>query len=326
MSRDPSARPRLVASELLPASARLRLDEAGTLTYREDLFADLPALREALAEADALVVRNQTRVDEALLRAAPRLRVVGRVGVGLDNLDRAALAARGVRVTWAPGTNAVSVAEYVLGALLALYRRFETVSAELHRGRWDRRAATGSEAYGRVLGVVGLGDIGARVVRRARAFGMEVVATDPVRFGSSFAVQEYGVPLLPLDALLARADAVTLHVPLTPATRHLIGAAELGRMRPGAVLVNTSRGGLVDEAALADALRGGHLGGAALDVRAQEPPGEDDPLRGLPNVLLTPHIAGVTEASLQRAASHVVEDVLRVLGGGEPVSPAPPPG
>jgi len=294
---------RVVATELLPPEARALLEAVGPLHYRDDLHADAPALHAALAAAEALVVRNQTRVDAALLATAPRLRAVGRVGVGLDNLDLAALRERGVTVTWAPGTNAVSVAEYVLGALLALYRRFESVSAELHAGRWDRRAATGVEAYGRVLGVVGLGDIGARVARRAVAFGMTVVATDPVRFGSSFAVQEYGVPLLPFEELLARADAVSLHVPLTPDTRHLIGAPQLERMRAGAILINTARGGLVDEAALAAALRAGRLGGAALDVRAVEPPGADDPLRGLPNVLLTPHIAGVTEASLLRAAT-----------------------
>lgn len=317
---------RVVASELLPAEARALLEDLGPLHYRDDLHADAPALRAALGSAEALVVRNQTRVDAALLDHAPRLRVVGRVGVGLDNLDLGALRERAITVTWAPGTNAVSVAEYVLGALLTLYRRFESVSSELHAGRWDRRAATGIEAHGRVLGVVGLGDIGARVARRALAFGMSVVATDPVRFGSSFAVQEYGVPLLPFEELLACADAVTLHVPLTPDTRHLIGAPQLDRMRPGAILVNTSRGGLVDEAALAAALRAGRLGGAALDVRAHEPPGDGDPLRGIPNVLLTPHVAGVTEASLLRAATHVARDVVRVLRGEHPLSPAPGPG
>ncbi len=313
----------IVVSEYVPEAALELLRAAGKVHAEPDLHARVADLHAALSGARALVVRNQTRVDRALLDAAPGLLVVGRVGVGLDNLDREALAERDVRATWAPGTNATSVAEYVLGAMLALYRRFEATSASLHAGAWDRRAATGVEAFARTLGLVGLGDIGARVARRARAFGMHVVAADPVLHPSSFPVQEYGVELLDLDELLERSDVVSLHVPLLPSTRGMIGEAQLAHMKAGAVLINTARGGLVDEAALARALRAGTLAGAALDVRDSEPPGDDDPLRGVSNVLLTPHVAGVTAASLERAATHVARDVVRVLRGERPLSPLP---
>lgn len=307
--------PTIVVSEWIDADAVALLEAAHPVAYRPDLHADPAALRAALATAEAWVVRNRTRVDRAALAAAPRLRVVGRVGVGLDNLDLDALRERGVAVTWAPGSNAASVAEYVIGALLHLWRRFDVATEHVRGGGWDRPAFMGDEALGRTLGLVGLGDIGARVARRARAFGLDVVAHDPFVHDAAFAVQEYGVALLPLDALLARADAVSLHVPLTPATRGMIDAAALSRLKPGALLVNTARGGLVDEAALARALREGHLGGAALDVRDREPPGADDPLADAPRLLLTPHVAGVTRQSNARASMHVAREVVRALAG-----------
>jgi (S)-sulfolactate dehydrogenase len=306
---------KVVVSEWIDERALVRLAERHTLVSDPRLFSDLPALYAELAEADAWVVRNQTRVDAAALVQAPRLQVVGRVGVGLDNLDLDALRTAGVAVTWAPGSNAASVAEYVLGALLHLWRRFDAATGHVRGGGWDRPAFMGHEALGRTLGVVGLGDIGARVARRAAAFGLRVVATDPVLHDASFAVQELGVELLPLPELLAASDAVTLHVPLVPSTRGLIGAEAIERMRPGALLVNTSRGGLVDERVLAAALGDGRLGGAALDVRDREPPGADDPLAAAPNLLLTPHVAGITHESNARASLHVADEVLRVLAG-----------
>jgi D-3-phosphoglycerate dehydrogenase len=306
---------KVVVSEWIDERALARLAARHTLVADPRLFADVPALHAALADADAWVVRNQTRVDAAALAQAPRLRVVGRVGVGLDNLDLDALRTAGVAVTWAPGSNAASVAEYVLGALLHLWRRFDAATEQVRAGGWDRQAFMGHEAMGRTLGVVGLGDIGARVARRAAAFGLRVVATDPLLHDASFSVQELGVRLLPLPELLAESDAVTLHVPLLPSTRGLIAADAIARMRPGALLVNTSRGGLVDEAALAAALTEGRLGGAALDVRDREPPGPDDPLAAVPRLLLTPHVAGITHESNARASLHVADEVLRVLAG-----------
>jgi D-3-phosphoglycerate dehydrogenase len=311
----------ILASEWLHPDAVAQLGAHSAFSYEPDLHADPGALLAAARSAEALIVRNQTRVNAALLDHAPRLKVVGRVGVGLDNLELAALKARGVAVTWAPGTNAVSVAEWVMGAMVFLARRFGEVSSALHAGRWDRQTAVGSELYGKTLGIVGLGDIGGRLARRAAAFGLRVVAHDPAVQGSALAVQEFGVTLVDLDTLLAGSDVVSLHLPLLKATRHLLGAKALAKMKPTAHLINTARGGLVDEWALAEALRAGRLAGAALDVRAQEPPGQGDPLRGLPNVLLTPHVAGVTEEANRRASLRVAEDVLRVLRGEPPVSP-----
>ena len=312
----------IVVSEYIHEDALGGLEPLG-LHYDPKLFGDRAALTKLLHDADALVVRNQTRVDGALVKNASKLKVVGRIGVGLDNLELPVLRERNITVTWAPGTNAVSVAEYVLGVMLTFSRAFTRVSAELHQGRWDRQAAIGTELYGKTLGIVGLGDIGSRLAKRAGALGMRVLASDPVVHGSSFAVQEYGLELTPLETLLERADFVSLHAPLLPSTKNMIDAAALARMKPTAFLINTARGGLVDEAALADALRNGRLAGAALDVRVKEPPPENDPLQGLDNLILTPHIAGVTEESNRRASLHVAEDVRRVLAGQKPLSEVP---
>ncbi len=315
---------RIVASEFLPEPALALLRQAGTVVSEPDLHGRRGALMAALERAEALVVRNQTRVDAELLEAAPRLRVVGRVGVGLDNFDMDALRRRSVTLTSSPGSNATSVAEYVLGAILTVYRRFEAVSAAVRAGGWDRQAATGTEAYGRTLGIVGLGDIGSRVARRARAFGMRVIAADPFLHEASLAVQEHEVALVSLEDLLAAADVVSLHPPLDDSTRRLLSAERLALMKPGSLLVNTGRGGLVDEAALASALRLGRPGAAVLDVRDPEPPGPVDPLMDVANVLLTPHVAGVTREALERGACHVARDVARVLAGEPPVTPVLP--
>jgi D-3-phosphoglycerate dehydrogenase len=310
----------LVSEWVHPETLKL-LEVHTEVRYEPELHGEAAALRKAIAAARALIVRNATRVTAELLEAAPRLKVVGRVGVGLDNLDLDALKTRGVQVTWAPGTNAVSVAEYVIGAMLALSRRFVEVSADLHRGNWDRQAAVGGEIFAKTLGIVGLGDIGGRLAKRASAFGMTILASDPLAHDSAFNVQEFGARLVELDTLLAEADIVSLHLPLLPGTRNLIDAYALAHMKSSALLINTARGGLVDERALAEALKEGRLAGAALDVRAKEPPGESDPLRGLANVILTPHVAGVTEEANRRASLRVAGDVLRVLAGENPVSP-----
>jgi D-3-phosphoglycerate dehydrogenase/(S)-sulfolactate dehydrogenase len=310
----------IVISEMIHSEALTHLSARAEAHYDPELHAHRDTLAEALGEADALIVRNQTQVDSELLEHAPKLKVVGRLGVGLDNLELDTLRARNVTVTRATSSNAVSVAEYVMGAMLDLSRRYQELSRELHGGRWNRQAAIGTELYGKALGIVGLGDIGGRLAKRAKAFGMQVLAADPVIFESSFAVQEYGLGQVELEVLLEHSDFVSLHAPLLPGTRNLINAAALARMKPTATLINTARGGLVDEDALAEALKEGKIAGAVLDVRQQEPPGKDDPLRGLPNALLTPHVAGVTQESNRRASLHVAEDVLRVLQGEKPLS------
>jgi (S)-sulfolactate dehydrogenase len=313
----------VVVSEWIDGAALERLKSQHEVVADAALHADRPRLFEALAQAEALVVRNQTRVDAALLDAAPRLRVIGRVGVGLDTIDVAACSARDVVVSWAPGTNATSVAEYVIGAVIALARRFGPATSHVSDGGWQRQAFMGREIAGATLGIVGLGDIGARVARRAHALGMRLLGNDPVVHESSAAVQEFGVELVGLEQLLSRSAAVTLHVPLVSTTRDLIDATAIEHMPRGSWLINTARGELVDEQALAEALRSGHLGGAALDVRRSEPPSAPDPLAGCPNLILTPHVAGVTVEANVRASEHAVDEVLRVLRGERARTPAP---
>jgi D-3-phosphoglycerate dehydrogenase len=301
------------ALEGLRSHHEVRLNPAG--------YAQSDWLAAVLSDAEAWIVRNQTRVNAEMLAHGKRLRVVGRVGVGLDNIDLSAVRAAGVALTWAPGSNAASVAEYVLGALIHLWRRFDGATEHVREGGWDRQAWMGHEMVERTLGLIGIGDIGSRVARRARSFGLEVIAHDPRVHDASFAAQEIGVRMVTLGEVLERSDAVSLHVPLLPETHHLINAAALARLRRGALLINTARGGLVDEPALAAALASGQVGGAALDVREHEPPGVNDPLRFAPNLLLTPHIAGVTVESNARASLHISHEVLRALAGRALLTP-----
>lgn len=312
---------KVVISELIWPPALEPLRAVVQVVYGEDLWRRPDELYAQLADADALIVRNQTQVRDELLAAGPGLKVVGRLGVGLDNIDLAAARARGAQVVFARSANAVAVAEYVFAAMFAAARRLAEATADTRAGGWDRQRFTGGELYGKTLGIVGLGDIGGRLARRAQAFGMQTIAADPQVNASSLVVAEFGVRLVTLDELLAAADFVSLHIPLVPATRQLINAERLAMMKPGAWLINTARGGVVDEAALAAALRAGRPGGAALDVRASEPPGANDPLAELPNVILTPHVAGITAEANRRTATMVVDDVLRVLRGERPLNP-----
>ncbi|MCL6637591.1 MAG: hydroxyacid dehydrogenase [Alicyclobacillus sp.] len=277
------------------------------------LAADRSRLLAQVANATALVVRNHVQVDRELLAAAPRLRVVGRLGVGLDNIDLAACQERGVEVVWARGENAVAVAEYVLAAMLDHARFLRWTDALCRAGRWDRAAGTGRELAGKTLGLLGFGDIAQRVAVRARAFGMQVLAHDPLAPPHSVWTGDFHVQPVDLQTLCRSADYLSLHVPLTPATYHLLGARELAWLKPQAVLIQTARGGVVDEQALYEALRQAPDRRAVLDVREQEPPPADDPLRNLPQVLLTPHIAGLTEESVQRVARAVLCGIDRVL-------------
>lgn len=278
------------------------------------LWKDPGALRARLGGVRGLVVRNMTMVDRAVVEAAPNLQVVGRIGVGLDNLDLPALSERGVVVCFPPEENAVSVAEHVFAMLLALARKIPAADRCVREGRWDRYSYVGFELAGKTMSILGLGRIGYRVATRARAFGMRVLAYDPFLVPQHPYVTESGAQLVSLEEALREGDVLSCHLPLTPRTRGLINAASLRTLKSSAVLINTSRGQVVDEHALAEALRDGVIAGAALDVREQEPPGES-PLHALPNVLLTPHIASWTEEALHRVISTVVADVDRVLSG-----------
>ncbi len=272
-------------------------------------------LDRALAGAHALIVRSETRVTADLLARAPHLRIVARAGTGVDTIDVHAATRRGIAVMNAPGANTVSAGEHALGLLLALVRRIPDAAAAMRRGDWDRKKFQGTELRGKTMGVVGLGRIGGHVAQLARAFGMSVVAHDPYLLPERAA--ELGVKLLPLDDLLRVADVVTLHVALTDQTHHLINAERLRLMKPTAVLINTARGELVDETALAEAVREKRIGGAAIDVFAVEPLPADSPLRALDRVLLTPHLAASTAEAQERVAVEICTAVRDSLVAGD---------
>ena len=269
-------------------------------------------LLAAIGDYDALIVRSETRVDAAVLAAGKRLRVVTRAGAGIDNIDVEAATQRGIVVLNTPGANTISATEHTFGLLLALVRHIPRADALLRGGRWERKSLLGTELRGKTLGVVGLGRIGREIARRAQAFDMAVLGYDP--YVPAAVAESLGITMLPLDDLVARADVVTLHLPLTGEVEHLFDAARLARMQRGAFLINCARGGLVDEAALHAALTSGHLAGAALDVFEQEPT-TDSPLFGLPNVVVTPHIAASSVEAQENVGLAAVESTLAALRG-----------
>lgn len=269
-----------------------------------------------IADYDALIVRSQTQVGREVLRHATRLRLIARAGSGVDNIDVAEAERRGILVINTPGANAIAVAEHTIGLMLALARHLPRADASVRAGEWRRAEFEGVELCGKTLGIVGLGRIGAEVARRALALGMTVIATDP--FVAPEQVAAMGVPLMPLETLLARADFISVHVPADPSTHHLIGRRELALVKPGCRIVNCARGEVLDEEALADALAGGKVAGAALDVFEQEPPANRRLLADR-RVILTPHIAGSTVEARARVGVEVAREVLRVLGGQPPL-------
>jgi D-3-phosphoglycerate dehydrogenase len=278
-----------------------------------------------VADADALVVRSETKVTARVLDAGRRLQVVGRAGVGVDNIDVDAATRRGVYVVNAPTGNIVAVAELTVALMLGLLRGIAPADAHVRAGEWKRSQFIGREARGKTLGLVGLGRIGSEVAKRAAALEMRLLAHDP--YATEAKAQSLGVTLVGLDDLLTQSDVITVHAPLTPDTRDLIGRDAIARMKRGAFLVNAARGELVDEAALADALAAGRLGGVALDVFAQEPP-KESPILAAPRTLLTPHIAGSTAEAQVNVAVDVARQVLDVLAGRPAASavnaPRPP--
>ena len=284
------------------------------VSYDPDLHGDAAAIAGLLESARALIVRNRTRVGRDLLAAGPRLVAVGRLGVGLDNIDLDACAERGVSVHPATGANVVAVAEYVIAAMLMMLRGAYHATDRVVAGDWPRTALIGREASGRTLGIVGFGAIGRAVAQRATALGVDVAAYDPVLAPGDPAWSAPGVRRVgDLAAMLAACDVVTLHVPLTGATRHLIGADELAAMKPGACIVNTARGGVLDEAAMVRALASGRLGAATLDVFEDEPLPARSRLAGVPNLYLTPHVAGLTEEANARTGELVARLVRSAL-------------
>ncbi len=272
---------------------------------REELAALLP-------DYDALIVRSQVEVDAELISAGARLVVIGRAGVGVDNVDLDAATRAGITVVNAPTGNTIAAAEHTLALLYGIARRTAAADASMRRGEWDRARFTGLELRGRTLGIIGLGKIGQAIAVRARAMEMVVVGVDP--YVTPEGAANHGVELVDLDTLLARSDVVTVHVPLTRATRGLIGRAAIARMKPGSIVLNVARGGIVDEAAVAEALASGQLGGAGIDVFDHEPPA-DSPLLTAPNTLLTPHLGASTAEAQVLVAEEVAGQVLDVLDG-----------
>lgn len=305
---------RIVISEFMDAPAVEQLKARFDVDYRPRLVDDPAALAGALPFADGWIVRNRTQVRGRLLESAANVKVIGRLGVGLDNIDLAACEARGITVIPASGANAESVAEYVITAALMLLRGAYFSTRAVEAGTWPRQMLSqGREAAGKVLGIVGLGSIGRLTARKARAMGMRVIAHDPQVPDAAQAWREAGAEPRELEELLRDSDVVSLHIPLTPQTRGLLGRERLALMKRDAVVINTARGGIIDEAALASMLREGRLGGAALDVFEHEPLAAGSPLTGAPRLLLTPHVAGVTLESNERVSALIADRVAAAL-------------
>lgn len=302
--------PVVVIAEVMEAAAVRGLRARFPVHYDPELFDHPAQFFRLLANARALIVRNRTRVDGELLGRAPRLEVVGHLGVGLDNIDLVACRARAIAVHPASGANARAVAEYVLAMMLVTLRDDYQRTHELSTGRWPSAYHTGGrQAAGKTLGLVGFGAIGQMTARLAGAIGCKVVACDPAHAPGSLLWRELDVESVSFDDLLAAADVVSLHLPLTATTRGLFGRETIGRMKRHAILINTAHGGIVHERALADALRSGHLAGAAIDVFAREPLPAGSPLADLPNVWLTPHIAGLSQEGNISVSAMIAERV-----------------
>ena len=301
----------VLAEKVSPATLAVFAAEPGWEVLTHDQVAQLPGgLPGALADADALVVRSAVQVDDALMEFAPKLRVVGRAGVGVDNIDADAATRRGVVVMNTPGANAVAVAELTIGLMLALARKLPAANATMHAGKWEKKNLQGAELRGKTLGILGLGRIGLEVAKRAKGFGLEIVGSDP--FVSAAVARENGIKLVTLDELIASSEYITLHVGLTPQTAGVINAKSLATMKKGVRIINCARGELVDDAALVAALKSGHVGGAALDVFTVEPP-KDSPYAALDNVILTPHIAGSTAEAQEAVGIQIARQVREYL-------------
>lgn len=305
---------KIVITEFMTQEAVDGLASDFDVVYEPDLFERPDDLAALITDADGLIVRNQTQVTAALLDAAPKLQVIGRLGVGLDNLDMTACQSREIPVFPATGANDASVAEYVIATAFHLVRRVFTATPRILDGEWPRRDFFGEELQGRCLGLVGFGSIARVVARKAKGLDLEILAFDP-HIAINDAAWEATTRVDDIAELLRRADIVSLHVPKLPSTENLIDGPALQLMKPDAILINAARGGIVDEAALADALRAGRLGGAALDVLAVEPPTKESvaKFQGLDNLILTPHIAGPTVQSDIRVSGVTAENVRRVL-------------
>ncbi len=309
--------PDILISENIRGEAVDALAKRFEVVSLPDLWKDPSALLARIPDFRALIVRNQTQVSRAVLEAAKKMSVVGRAGVGLDNVDVAAATAAGILITCTPDQNAISVAELTIGLMLSIARNILSAAEDTRAGNWNRQRFLGSELYGKTFGIIGAGKIGYLTARRAQAFGMKIVAYDPFLSRDNVLLSELLAELVTLDDLLKRSDVVSCHLPSTPQTAGLLDAASFAKMKPSSIFINTSRGEVVVERDLAAALRNGTIAGAALDVRATEPPQPGD-LEGIPNLILLPHIAAFTHEAQGRVTRAICEDVARVLEGYAP--------
>jgi D-3-phosphoglycerate dehydrogenase / 2-oxoglutarate reductase len=304
----------ILVSENITGEAMTRLRETHDVAFEPELWQNVDQLAEQLQTARAIIVRNQTKVTRELIEAAPNLQVIGRAGAGLDNIDTDAASEAGIVVSYTPSENSISVAELVLGFMLTAVRQIPSAWLHTRSGGWNRMQFVGGELFGKTLGIVGLGRIGRLVAERARAFGMTIIAHDEFIDSTSPIVGELGATLTSLDDLLEQSDFVSVHVPLTPETRSCFSSEAFQKMKSSAWFMNASRGEVVDEAALLQALNEKQIAGAALDVRSQEPP-EDNEFGKLANVILTPHIGAFTNEAQERVVAAVCSDVVAILGG-----------
>lgn len=308
---------RIVVTEFMDERAVAQLSAVHDVLYVPTLVDDAPRLIAEAQGADVIIVRNRTQVRGDLLAALSQCKVVGRLGVGLDNIDVTACEARGMKVIPATGANALSVAEYVIGTAMFLLRGVYQSTSLVADGKWPRNAlSNGREVGGKTMGLVGFGFIGQLTARLAKGLGMNVVAYDAMMTAEHPAYSAAGVRSASLDEVIATSDVVSLHVPLVESTKGLFNASRIALMKPGAVLINTARGGIVDEVALGAALKAGQLGGAAIDVFGAEPLPVSPHFQGCPNLILTPHVAGVTAESNERVSFLIADKVLEALTCG----------
>lgn len=306
---------KILITELIWPIGIEKLKEFAEVEYDPMLWNNRDLLLEKVKDVDALIVRNQTKVDRELLLEAKNVKVVGRLGVGLDNIDLTHSRELGKRVVYARNANAISVAEYVMGAMFEASRSLALANANVKMGHWDRKRFTGGELYGKTLGLVGVGEIAHRVAKRAAAFGMNVVGYDPFLTEYDYPIAETNIRLTSFEDLLKASDFISIHVPLTPVTHSLFSYPQFSQMKNTSYIINTSRGGIIDEKSLYEAVSSSGMAGAYLDVLEEEPANPTNPLLQEENVIITPHIAGLTEESQHRTSVLVAEEVRKVLQG-----------
>lgn len=304
----------ILVTENIQGTSMIRLMEDLDVEFDAYLWQNRDLLKQKLQDTQALIVRNQTQVNQELIDAAPQLKIIARAGVGLDNVDTEYAQQKGIIVCFTPDANSLSVAELTIGLMMALLRRIPEARQDTLTGGWNRIKFTGTELYGKTFGLIGMGRIGSMTATRARAFGMNIIAADPYLTSDAPVLKKLNGRLVSLDELLAESDVISCHSPLTPDTRKMLTYSHFSKMKPDAFFINTSRGEVVDERGLTQALLEHKLAGAALDVREIEPP-EQSPLNQMENVILTPHIAAFTVEAQERVVDSVCEDVRLVLSG-----------